>query len=68
MASEHEPQDELTPQDYIQDLQAKIQFLVDWIDGNGGLGDGGFSFPDGDFWPVTRCDLCGARNFKCDCP
>jgi hypothetical protein len=36
------------------DLRAKVQFLVDnWP---GGLPDKGFTFPDGDFWPITEKD------------
>lgn len=41
----------MTPQEYIDDLHAKIQFLVDnWPLP---MSDGGLTFPDGDFWPKT---------------
>lgn len=36
----------------IADLHAKIQYLIDsWP---GPLPDGGITFPDGDFWPVSE--------------
>jgi len=34
----------------IAELMGKIQFLVDWADGNKMLNDGSFTFPDGDTW------------------
>lgn len=34
----------------IKELSDKIQFLVDWADGNHMLEDGAFTFPDGDVW------------------
>lgn len=35
---------------YIEELESYVQFIVDCYSGE----DGGFSFPDGLFWPATQ--------------
>ena len=32
-------------------LEGRVQFLIDYIADTQGLVDGGFTFPDGEFWP-----------------
>lgn len=34
--------------------RARVQFLVDWADGQGLLGDGVFTFPDGEAYETTK--------------
>lgn len=38
----------------VQDLAAKVQFLVNWMDSHGHLEDGTFTFPDGDTREAQR--------------
>lgn len=44
-----------TPQTQLQDLVAKLQFLVDYMYSEGMLeADGCFTFPDGDTWQASQ--------------
>lgn len=36
------------------ELNRKVQFLVDWVDGQGLLEEHLFTFPDGDSWEATK--------------
>ena len=36
------------------DFRHLVQHLVDYIDREYGLPDGGYTFPDGEFWPASR--------------
>jgi hypothetical protein len=40
--------------EHCYDLTAKLQYIVDLMDDKGMLSDGGFTFPDGDFWQSSR--------------
>lgn len=42
--------------DHIEDLNAKIQYLA------GGCEDGMFTFPDGDYWLVSKKPSVGGLN------
>lgn len=37
-----------------KDTSAKLQYVLDLWDAREPFADGGFTFPDGDFWPTTR--------------
>lgn len=44
----------MNAEEAARDYTAKVQYLVDYLNGLDELCDGGFTFPDGEFWPATR--------------
>lgn len=48
----------MTPEDeYISELEHRVQYLVDFLQKRGLLEDGTFTFPDGDTWWATDTEL-----------
>lgn len=44
----------MSPQEQIDDLENRVQFLVNYLNDLGHLENGEFCFPDGEIWEADK--------------